>query len=218
LASGTIFGSERLHHAHHITAVSPAAIPGMPPRARWPSTATDNDRVGIRQPPPQGGIDGPCRLRGSSSRLGAAATRTAQHLNAGAAPPRLNAWSSVDNPRVSGLTADSTAKVHPCRASTEARRRGGMPGAAGGATDSIRGTSSNSVTIVSAKLISSEAVIAAATEGVHPPVRGRREATGRMSSRPTTLPPSGVGGKWPVIAIADRAGCGPSAGTRPHPP
>ncbi len=186
----------------------------MPPRARWPSTATDNDRVGIRQPPPRGGIDGPCKLRGSSSRLGAAAARTARHLVTGAAPPRHNAWSSVDNPRASGLTADSTAKVHPYRASTEARERGGMPGLASGATDSVRGTALSTVAGASAETAPPEATTAAAAVGVHPPVRGRRAATGRMASSPTTLPPSNVGGKWRIVAVADPAGRGAPTGAR----
>ncbi len=184
--------------------------------ARWPSTATDNDRVGIRQPPPRGGIDGPCKLRGSSSRLGAASTTAAQHLTAGAAPPRLNAWSSVDNPRASGLTADSTAKVHPCRAGTEARERGGMPGVAGGPTANCRGPIVNSAAGASLESTSPEAVSAAAIEGVHPPVRGRRVATGRMPSSPTTLPPLAVGDKWSVVAAARRIEGRPSVGLPPR--
>ncbi len=150
-------GGDHLHRAHPITATSTAAVPGMPLRARWPSTATDNDRVGIRQPLPRGRFDGPCKLRGSSGRLGPAATTAAQHLHTGAASPRHNARSSVDNPRVSGLTADSAAKVHPYRAGTEARERGEMPGLASGTTVNIRGASADSRASVKVEFATSEA-------------------------------------------------------------
>ncbi len=250
-------GGVRLHHAHEAAANDTTNAPGMPLRARGRGAATDDDRVGNHQPPPRGGIGGPCRLHRSNGRPRPAATTAARHLAAGAAPPRPNAWSSVGNPRASGLAPDSTVKVHSCRAGTETRGRGGMPGREGRITLGHHAASSTSTSISAAAFVASArapkvassmpgsmqgagytghhrvlrenraSVVARGSsptivcscvaqpcrtdpvrahvpgpliprKGVHPPVRGKRVATGRMATSLATLPPRAAGGKWPM--------------------
>ncbi len=53
-------GGARLHRAHGSALVGPVASLVDPPSVRGMGIATDSDRVGIRQPPSQGGIGGPC--------------------------------------------------------------------------------------------------------------------------------------------------------------
>ncbi len=52
-------GEVLLHHAHNLATVAWLASPGRPPQANGIGDVTDNNRVGDRQPPPDGGIDGP---------------------------------------------------------------------------------------------------------------------------------------------------------------
>ncbi len=52
-------GGTRLHLAHRPVREANPAATGTPLRARRPSAAPDNDRVGDHQPPPRGGIGGP---------------------------------------------------------------------------------------------------------------------------------------------------------------
>ncbi len=127
-------GGRHLHQSHHPAVDEHTGIPGMPLWAHGRVAATDDDRVGDRQPPPRGGIGGPCRLHRSNGRTQPVATAVAQHPSAGAASPRPHVWSSGGNPCVSRLASDSTAKVHSIRARTEARGHGEMPGQVGANT------------------------------------------------------------------------------------
>jgi hypothetical protein len=116
-----------LHQTHRAADNLPVSMPGGPPRALVKDHATDSDRVGGRQPPPRGGIGGPCKLHCSSGRSETEAAATARHPAVGAAAPRPDAWSSASNPRAGGLAADSKARSHSVRVPEKARRHGAPP-------------------------------------------------------------------------------------------
>ncbi len=127
--AGSHVRGAHLHQTHSAAEIlPPASMPGGPPRALVEDHATDSDRVGGRQPPPGGGIGGPCKLHCSSGRSETEAAATARHPTAGTAAPRPDARSSVSNPRASGLAADSTARSHSVRVPEKARRQGAPPG------------------------------------------------------------------------------------------
>ncbi len=227
----------RLHHTHRTTMPAFNTVPGMPLGASGPRAATDNDRVGEHQPPPPGGFGGPCRLRSSNGSLGPTASTAARHLAAGTASPRPIAWSSVDNPRVSGLAPDSTAKVHPLRASTEARGRGEMPGKVNRNATGLQSahTSANPNSAMATVAYAGSACGArdahrrcgdpvppvsrhdpprtgrsrAIRVGAQPPARGKQVATERLVGGPATLLPRATSSKWPGVVVNDRIGAAP---------
>ncbi len=138
-------GGAHLHHAHNAAADGDARCAGQPPRARGRGSATDDIRVGSRQPLLEGSIGDPCKLQRSNGAPATAATRAARHPSAGTAAPRPDARSSASNPRRSGLADDSAARALSLGEPAKARRRGAWP-AAIVSTTSRHGRGSNAST------------------------------------------------------------------------
>ncbi len=196
VASGTdadvnllrIPGGVQLHCAHHAAADGEPRSAGQPPRARSAGSATDDIRVGSRQPLLGGSIGGPCILQRSNGTPRATATRTARHPSAGAAAPRPDARSSANNPRRSGLADDSAARANSLGVPAKARRRGAQPTAVIGITShhgrgGNKSASENNIGIlVEGSLVRATAVVPTLRQAGGTAAAAEHEVVGMLAS------------------------------------